>query len=281
MTTSKLLPTPRSSMTGDIREERKNDKNQNLEVVLSRKLIPTPTGTDYKSRGPNSKQNGIDNLFKKDIPTVETSEQLPLFSRAAFPASPFPVPGNEEARKMTVTSGRKCLELYQKQGPVGLLAKMLVGSSIWGSTTVFLTWKLKATKCNRLLYQLVPKTPRTEGTGCGLLHTPAQQEPGVNVERLQTKKGEPAKVGERAYDKETGRLAQVGLHQQIAMLPTPRASDYKGASKQTEAKGRNPMTNSCMDAIENGTNRGLKLQPAFALWMMGYPEDWCDLEDGE
>jgi len=23
------------------------------------------------------------------------------------------------------------------------------------------------------------------------------------------------------------------------------------------------------------------LQPAFALWMMGYPTDWLDLKDGE
>lgn len=30
-----------------------------------------------------------------------------------------------------------------------------------------------------------------------------------------------------------------------------------------------------------GAKAGLRLQPAFALWMMGFPEDWCDLKDGE
>ena len=57
-----------------------------------------------------------------------------------------------------------------------------------------------------------------------MLHTPTAQEPGITTERLVTKDGQPAKIGERAYDKDTGRLAQVGLSQQVQMLlPTPMA----------------------------------------------------------
>jgi len=44
------------------------------------------------------------------------------------------------------------------------------------------------------------------------------QEPGVSVERLM------GKVGSRFYDKETGRLAQVGLQQQLNWA-SPRAND--------------------------------------------------------
>jgi hypothetical protein len=69
-----------------------------------------------------------------------------------------------------------------------------------------------------------------------------------------------------------------------AMVATPRSSDYKGASAQTVAKGRNPVTNSCMDAVENspdGTRTGLKLQPAFVEWMMGYPIGYTDLKPSE
>ena len=58
-----------------------------------------------------------------------------------------------------------------------------------------------------------------------MLHTPTAQEPGITTERLVTKDGQPAKIGERAYDKETGRLAQVGLSQQVMMLKTPCAAD--------------------------------------------------------
>jgi hypothetical protein len=59
----------------------------------------------------------------------------------------------------------------------------------------------------------------------GLWRTPANKEPGIDVERLQTKEGEAAKIGERAYDKETGRLAQVGLPQQVKMWPTPQGQE--------------------------------------------------------
>lgn len=52
------------------------------------------------------------------------------------------------------------------------------------------------------------------------VHSPASNEPGISPGRL----GEPFKIGERAYDKETGRLAQVGLSQQVLSLPTPGAS---------------------------------------------------------
>mgnify|MGYP000921857751 CR=1 FL=1 len=45
-------------------------------------------------------------------------EQLTLF-RADSPVSRFPLPGSDEARRMTVTSGLKCLELSRISGPLG------------------------------------------------------------------------------------------------------------------------------------------------------------------
>lgn len=58
-----------------------------------------------------------------------------------------------------------------------------------------------------------------------LLRTPSAHEPGNKVERLETKDGEPPEIGKRAYDKETGRLAQMGLTQQIELLATPNTMD--------------------------------------------------------
>ena len=81
-----------------------------------------------------------------------------------------------------------------------------------------------------------------------------------------------AKIGERAYDKETGRLAQVGLHQQIAMLPTPNGTisgpDYARADREKSGG----------DDLQTGMAiTGMKLQPAFVVWMMGVPIGWTDL----
>jgi hypothetical protein len=133
-----------------------------------------------------------------------------------------------------------------------------------------------------------------------LLHTPAAKEPGVKAERLQTKNGQPAQIGQRAYDKHNGRLAQVGLSQQLQMLPTPKAQnansaglhgqggmdlqttlsmlpttatrDYKGTNSDEHLSKDRGHHDQLPNALK--MNTGLKLQPAFAFWMMGYPEDW-------
>ena len=60
-------------------------------------------------------------------------------------------------------------------------------------------------------YQRPTLVPPTSENGSGYWHTPSAQEPGIRPERLVTKNGEPARRGERAYDKHTGRLCQVGL----------------------------------------------------------------------
>jgi hypothetical protein len=163
-------------------------------------------------------------------------------------------------------------------------------------------------------------------SGYVFLRTPSGQESGVDVERLVTKEGEPARIGERAYDKATGRLAQIGLPQQIAiaMLPTPQGIDWKGESgrslrgeendlphqiknllptpnrfdynvpetkiayekrKAHQAKrGVNlhlPLKTLVFQALNPpetiGTSRGLKLQPIFCEWMMGYPAGWTNI----
>ena len=284
---------------------------------MTSRLLPTPTGTDYKSRGPNSKQVGIDNFFKIDH----------SYSPEVSPVSLSVAPGSAEARKMTVISGRKCLELFRKQSPIGLLAKTLLASSAWDSTAVFLTWKEKVTKSKRLLFQLAPSKPRTEGTGCGLLPTahsncstgPGRQgrDGGVNLQTqiamLPTPRaGKTTNETEEAWmrRKESGNVATpplalainmlptpsalMGQNYEdtpgtarhtpsmqtiIAMLPTPATRDYKGANGADHMSKDRPHMDQLPNAITHGTNPGLKLQPAFVEWMMGYPDKWTELID--
>jgi len=162
---------------------------------------------------------------------------MDLFSLEDSHANHTQTQESDLEQKMTDISGLKCLESYQRLNPNGLLGKMfadlLVGMPGWYSSKCRLTWKLKGTKYGRFYFQLVPSTLPTEGTGFGLWRTPSVQEPGVKVDRLVTKEGEPAKIGERAYDKHTGRLAQVGLTQQVQMkglIPTPTAMDSSEAT---------------------------------------------------
>lgn len=105
-----------------------------------------------------------------------------------FLASHSLQPGSAEASTMTATSGRKCCELYRKSGPLGSLVRTLLESSAWRSTRCYLTWKASATPAKRLLFRLVPSTPRTEGIGRRYWPTPtARDSKGANsMEHLAT-----------------------------------------------------------------------------------------------
>jgi len=167
---------------------------------------------------------------------------MTLFSLVDSPASPTPLQGSEKERTTLDISGQRCLELLEKSNQHGSWVKMftalLIGQTGWFSMRCILTWKQKASKSKRLFFQLQVSTPRTDGIEFGLLRTPAAQEPGISVERLVTKDGQPAKIGERAYDKHTGRLAQVGVIQQVQMglLPTPQAIDGNGQGRDLRLK---------------------------------------------
>jgi hypothetical protein len=83
------------------------------------------------------------------------------------------------------------------------------------------------------------------------------------------------------YAKTDRSKTGISLQTAVGMLPTPATRDHKGANGPDHMSKDRPYMDQLPNAITHGTNRGLKLQPAFALWMMGFPEDWCDLEDGE
>ena len=135
-------------------------------------------------------------------------EQLTLF-QAASPASRLVLPGSEEARRMTVTSGQRCLELYRKSGPLGSLVRTLLGSSTWHSTRCFLTWKPSATPARRLLFRLVPSMPRTAGTDVQFWPTVCATEARQGLQiRREGKKGK-----------------QQSLSTAVRLWPTPSASD--------------------------------------------------------
>lgn len=61
--------------------------------------------------------------------------------------------------------------------------------------------------------------------------SPAVNDPGIDPARLRTKEGAPWTPGERAYDMETGRMAQTGLTQQAMNWAGPAAQNHKGSSE--------------------------------------------------
>lgn len=194
--------------------------------------------------------------------------QMSMFSAEASldPASRSVLPGSDEARRMTVTSGLKCCELLQNCGPVGSLARMLLESSIWHSTRCTLTWKTKVTPSKRLLFRLVPSTPRTGGTDARLS--------GVErwKENITGEDGEPIlwktpiasdSANRKFYHNSRGEPNLSGM---VKMWPTPKAQNSRGNGERHRDGGPS------LDVVAGG-----QLNPTFVEWLMGFPLGWTDL----
>lgn len=151
----------------------KNTGRTGYSMATSPTLLPTPTARDTRAVSPNQKPRD-DLTCAVELGATKTKRSL--FSQEASPASHSAKLDEEKARQMTVTSGQTCFELYRTSSQTGSSLKMcvasLLGTTAWYSSRCALTWKAKVTKSNRLLFQLVPSTPRTAGIGSGLLPTP-------------------------------------------------------------------------------------------------------------
>ena len=153
---------------------------------------------------------------------------------------------NERERMMTVISGRKCLESYERQDRSGLLARMLLESPIWFNPVVKLTWKRKVIKMkkitrkrylsknissipsatilnvkdipsNRSLFQLAVSERHINGIGYGSL-LPTVQTQGLKV---------CDKDGKTRF-MDLSSLPKQGI-KYGDLLPTPVASDHTGS----------------------------------------------------
>ena len=219
--------------------------------------------------------------------------QLTLFQEDS-PASRSALPGSEEARKMTVTSGRRCLEFYGSFGPVGLLVRTLLESSIWRSTRCLLTWKMQDTPGRRLLFRLAPSTPRIEETGSPLLPTPISSDAnGTNdrhsslrtyVKMFPTPTARDCK-GANSLDHLLvtggGRKHVDQLANWVKLFPTPTTGaglcggtgNYQQLMKLKEA---GVITEEERKSMSQGN--GGQLNPRWVEWLMGYPIGWTDLD---
>src|SRR5699024_11976353 len=86
-------------------------------------------------------------LRKQDLKPLPSSP-------ADSPASPSPPRDGGKGLRMNATCGRRCAELLPSCGPVGCLGRMLLASSIWGSTKRFLTWQKRDTLFSHSYFRL-------------------------------------------------------------------------------------------------------------------------------
>jgi hypothetical protein len=182
------------------------------------------------------------------------------------------LPGNVKARMMNATCGAKCYEQFKKLNRDSSSLKMsLVSRTLmadWYSSRCALTWKLKGTKFNRLLFQLQPKTLRTEEIGAGLLlPTPTAMD---STNATATMKSTQVKEGS---------MHSVTLSR---FLLTPSASDGIRAAFTMESLRRhnkpNAENSNLAEQIAHKVGGGTShLNPRFIAEMMGFPTNWTEL----
>ena len=247
-----------------------------------------------------------------------SSKQISIFTEDESTSSPegfrvnlTPTQVSDLEKKMTDTSGLKCLEQFKRFNHVGLWAKtfsaLLIGRTGWYSRRCRLTWNLKGTPYNRMYFLLQVSTHHIEEIESSLLPTPVV---------MDTNGGDLTKIDERrARAKEKGingngfgttvaELAKRGL------LPTPmaqnRQTDEEKTMKRKEKYGgmkramylENYMALNMLPTPSAGSEkmRGTmtelggagnkmrqipgatsQLNTRFVMEMMGFPPDWTEL----
>lgn len=207
--------------------------------------------------------------------------------------SPSLLPGSEAARQTTATSGLRCCASLRSSSPVGCLLRTLLESHLWSSSTVYLRWtgnnilrtrrqwdkrvwvqcatergeeywirswatlKKSDTKSERLLFRLVPSTPRTEGTGCGLWPT---------IRASDADHGGP-----------NGRDSAGNPHLPMAVKMWPTPTTPRPHDNESTAGKYMPSQNQ-KDLAAVVAPTGGQLNPTWVEWLMGYPEGWTALD---
>ena len=237
------------------------------EEVAERYTIETSHKHFKEGRQIHLSQSVRDDRIQNKKPNQPTPthqpQQMSIFSQEDFHAKVLVSPGSNEARKMTATSGQRCMRLSKLQGPVGSLERMLLGSLNWHSTRCYLTWKPKATPQGSLYYQLAVKMPRTGGIGFGLWPTMESKPSGGSPE---------------AYLKAKTRnknLGGGGLEVAVKMWPTPTVPGKHQVGVIGERGGSgNPLRTPENMSVKTGA-----LNADWVSLLQGYPKDWTTLGD--
>lgn len=208
--------------------------------------------------------------------TLQFGRGESLFCQGDFRVNHSAKAESVKAKKTTAISGLKCLERYEKFSRSTSWAKTFLDSLIvkteWYSSKCALTWKMKATKSSRLLFQLVPSTHHIEGIASGLLPTPTAMMPAdIDMEKLEARRAK-AKLS-----KKNGNGFGMSLNEMAKkeLLPTPIAADC--GEKLTGLENQDSLTK----RVRIMTGKTSRLNPLYVEEMMGYPIGFTDLKDLE
>lgn len=256
-TSGGLLPTPTATDAQDgVRASTQQSPTSKHSVTLKvarnhpAYLLSSPTASDATSGSVIGKDDKfyrlpsgrLRKINKNGIDgSIGLAREIALTSsQADFHVNHSVKQEKEKELMMTVSSGRKCLESYENSSPHGSSLKTCVGYLLSAKE-----WY--SNKCVLTWKEKVTKSNR-------LLFLLAPSTP-------------------RIEGTECGLLRSPQASE--ATHGGPNARDSKGGFDDTNDRA---MRKHQLHAVV-GRPTGLKLQPAFVEWMMGYPKDFTSLTD--
>ena len=206
-------------------------------------------------------------------------------SPAASRASPSPPQESGGALRMNATCGRRCAALLPNCGPVGCLGKMLLASSIRGSTKRFLTWQKRDTLFSHSYFRLAASAhgmSANELLSSRLMFpTPlaSDKSTGRDAANLDVFLSDNGIFRKR---NKNGSIWSLSLSAAVFYL-TPAASDgFRSTLKPSafDPKKKDGNLSAQMIALEQPVSDTAALNPDWVEWLMGFPPKWTDASSG-
>lgn len=217
-------------------------------------------------------------MIEQDLKPLPSSQE-------DFHVSRSQPPDSEKDLRMNAIYGRRCAGLLPNSGPVSCLGRMLLASSIWGSTKRYLTWQKRDTLFSHSYFRLAASAhgmSASELLSSRLMFpTPLASDKGTNRDARNLD----------VYLSDNGIFRKKNKNGSIWSLPlsaavfylTPVASDgfrskLKPSAFDPARSGSNLSAQ--MVALEKPVSDNAALNPEWVEWLMGFPQGWTDVSCG-
>ena len=216
-------------------------------------------------------------------------EKPPHLFPGDSPASPFPAPGNKEDLRTNGIYGPKCSALSGNCTPLGCLEKMLLASSIWGSTRRFLTWSRQVTPLGFSYFLLSPSahgmSAKELSSSAMLLPTPLASDDATEKVLILRKSAQDKvylyvlryyiSYVKTVFQWRPSDTGDVGKTVDVRMTPTGSFRKYNPSGTVWTAR-----LSWAVYKLLGSPPGDVKLNPDWVEWLMGFPRRWTDIPCG-